>query len=276
MKDRYFRLSDNFREIISKVIEDKKIDTMTLIPTGWTNIVYEVKTDDGSYFFRFPRDEFWSRTIVKDYEFTQYIYGKTNFNTIKLELFYDNERPFSMHKKIEGTPLAEKMNELNEEQITCISNEIAQFMNEIHNLDYSKSKIFKTNNIGLKLKDFLDELLSFHITEENRQFWKMVPNAKEETNCLVHGDLNSSNILLDENNHIAAIIDFGFAGYGNKYDDIARIIGRCPDTFRDKIVNSYEECSNINLSEQILNQNIETWNNIDNAYIDYMKTIGIY
>ena len=276
MKDRYFRLSDNFREIISKVIADKKIDTMTLIPTGWTNIVYEVKTDDGSYFFRFPRYEFWSRTIVKDYEFTQYIYGKTNFNTIKLELFYDNERPFSMHKKIEGTPLAEKMNELNEEQITCISNEIAQFMNEIHNLDYSKSKIFKTNNIGLKLKDFLDELLSFHITEENRQFWKMVPNVKEETNCLVHGDLNSSNILLDENNHIAAIIDFGFAGYGNKYDDIARIIGRCPDTFRDKIVNSYEECSNINLSEQILNQNIETWNNIDNAYIDYMKTIGIY
>ena len=276
MKDRYFRLSDNFREIISKVIADKKIDTMTLIPTGWTNIVYEVKTDDGSYFFRFPRDEFWSRTIVKDYEFTQYIYGKTNFNTIKLELFYDNERPFSMHKKIEGTPLAEKMNELNEEQITCISNEIDQFMNEIHNLDYSKSKIFKTNNIGLKLKDFLDELLSFHITEENRQFWKMVPNVKEETNCLVHGDLNSSNILLDENNHIAAIIDFGFAGYGNKYDDIARIIGRCPDTFRDKIVNSYEECSNINLSEQILNQNIETWNNIDNAYIDYMKTIGIY
>ena len=74
MKDRYFRLSDNFREIISKVIADKKIDTMTLIPTGWTNIVYEVKTDDGSYFFRFPRDEFWSRTIVKDYEFTQYIY----------------------------------------------------------------------------------------------------------------------------------------------------------------------------------------------------------
>ena len=276
MKDRYFRLSDNFREIISKVIADKKIDTMTLIPTGWTNIVYEVKTDDGSYFFRFPRDEFWSRTIVKDYEFTQYIYGKTNFNTIKLELFYDNERPFSMHKKIEGTPLAEKMNELNEEQITCISNEIAQFMNEIIKVVYDTIRIFKTNNIGLKLKDFLDELLSFHITEENRQFWKMVPNVKEETNCLVHGDLNSSNILLDENNHIAAIIDFGFAGYGNKYDDIARIIGRCPDTFRDKIVNSYEECSNINLSEQILNQNIETWNNIDNAYIDYMKTIGIY
>ena len=276
MNDKYFRLSDNFREIISNVIPNKKINTMTLIPTGWTNIVYEVKTDDGNYFFRFPRDEFWSRTIVKDYEFTQYKYGKTNFNTIKLELFYDNGRPFSMHKKIEGTPLAEKMNSLNDEEITNISTEIAQFMNEVHNLDYSQSKIFKTNNIGLKLNDFLDELLSFHITEKNRKFWKMTPDITDESNCLVHGDLNSSNILLDDNNHIAAVIDFGFAGYGNKYDDIARIIGRCPNSFREKIVNSYEECSNINLSEQVLNENIETWNNIDNAYIDYMRKIGIY
>ena len=276
MNDKYFRLSDNFREIISNVIPNKEINTMTLIPTGWTNIVYEVKTDDGNYFFRFPRDEFWSRTIVKDYEFTQYIYGKTNFNTIKLELFYDNGRPFSMHKKIEGTPLAEKMNSLNDEEITNISTEIAQFMNEVHNLDYSQSKIFKTNNIGLKLKDFLDELLSFHITEKNRKFWEMTPDITDESNCLVHGDLNSSNILLDDNNHIAAVIDFGFAGYGNKYDDIARIIGRCPNSFREKIVNSYEECSNINLSEKVLNENIETWNNIDNAYIDYMRKIGIY
>ena len=40
MNDKYFRLSDNFREIISNVIPNKKINTMTLIPTGWTNIVY--------------------------------------------------------------------------------------------------------------------------------------------------------------------------------------------------------------------------------------------
>lgn len=276
MNDKYFRLSDNFREIISNVLPDKIIKTMTLIPTGWTNIVYEVKTNEENYFFRFPRDEFWARTIVKDYEFTQYIYGKTNFNTIKLELFYDNERPFSMHKKIEGTPLAEKMNSLNDEEITNISAEIAQFMNEVHNLDYSQSKIFKTNNIGLKLKDFLDELLSFHITEKNRKFWKMTPDVADEANCLVHGDLNSSNILLDENNHVTAIIDFGFGGFGNKYNDIGRIIGRCPASFKDEIIKSYEAYSNEKLDNTFLDSNIDIWTNIDNSYINYMRTIGIY
>ena len=275
MKDKYFRLSDNFKAIINNAIPDKTIKRMTLIPTGWTNIVYEVVTNDGNYFFRFPRDEFWSRTIVKDYEFAKFINGKTSFNTIKLELFYDNERPFSMHKKVEGTPLAEKMNDLNDEEVGIISNEIAEFMNELHSIDYSKSKIFNTNNIGLKLKDFLDELLSVHITKTNRKFWDAIP-INEEPNCLVHGDLNSSNILLDENNHIAAIIDFGFAGYGNKYDDVARIIGRCPDKFKEKIVKSYESFSKFNLDEKTLNENIQTWSNIDNAYIGYMRKIGIY
>ena len=148
-------------------------------------------------------------------------------------------------------------------------------MNELHNIDYSKSKIFNTNNIGLKLKDFLDELLSVHITKTNRKFWDAIP-MNEEPNCLVHGDLNSSNILLDENNHIAAIIDFGFAGYGNKYDDVARIIGRCPDKFKEKIVKSYESFSKFNLDEKTLDENIQTWSNIDNAYIGYMRKIGIY
>ncbi len=275
MKDKYFRLSDNFKAIINNAIPDKTIKRMTLIPTGWTNIVYEVSTNDGNYFFRFPRDEFWSRTIVKDYEFTKFIHGKTNFNTIELQLFYDNERPFSMHKKVEGTPLAEKMNDLNDEEVGIISNEIAEFMNELHSIDYSKAKIFNTNNIGLKLKDFLDELLSVHITKTNRKFWDAIP-INEEPNCLVHGDLNSSNILLDENNHIAAIIDFGFAGYGNKYDDVARIIGRCPDKFKEKIVKSYESFSKFNLDEKTLDENIQTWSNIDNAYIGYMRKIGIY
>ena len=79
MKDIFFKADEDFEKIIKDTLKDEKINNLHQITTGWTNIVFEVETDDGNYFFRFPRDEFWSRTIVKDCEFANYIYKKTQF-----------------------------------------------------------------------------------------------------------------------------------------------------------------------------------------------------
>ena len=275
MDNTYFNLNDNFEEIIKDALKDKQIHNLKQIPTGWTNIVYEVETDEGNFFFRFPRDEFWSRTIVKDYEFSKYIHQKTDFNTVKLELFYDNGRPFSVHKKIPGTPLAENMNNLSSSEIKDVSNDISKFMYQLHCLNYNKNNIFTIDNIGLELPKFLDELLNVHVAKSDMNFWNPSSLSSNE-DCLVHGDLNSSNILLDENNHVTAIIDFGFGGFGNKYNDIGRIIGRCPSSFKDEIIKSYEAYSNEKLDNKFLDSNIDIWTNIDNSYINYMRTIGIY
>ncbi len=275
MEDTFFKIEDNFEKIIKNALKNRTIKTLNQITTGWTNIVYEVETDDGNYFFRFPRDEFWSRTIVKDCEFANYIYKKTEFNTSNLQLHYDNGRPFSVHKKIAGTPLAKKMDSLTDNEIENVGNDIAKFMFELHNINYNEHEVFDINNIGLKLPDFLNELLTIHVSEKDRKFWQI---EKMNTKCenLVHGDLNPSNVLLDENNKVTAIIDFGFGGFGDKYDDISRIIGRCPVKFKNQIVKSYEEYSNKEVNMKILDDKIEQWDNIDKGYINYMRTIGIY
>jgi fructosamine-3-kinase len=89
--DIFFKSNENFDKIIVDTLKGKKIVKANQITTGWTNIVYEVETDDGNYFFRFPRDEFWSRTIVKDCEFAGYIYNKTDFTfEMNQELSYIN------------------------------------------------------------------------------------------------------------------------------------------------------------------------------------------
>lgn len=277
----YFSLDEDYNDIIKKELKEKfnvqNINKMEQISTGWTNIVYKVEADNGNYYFRFPRDDFWEKTIVKDYEFAKFIQGKTSFNTVDLKLGYSHDRPFSIHKEIEGIPLAEKMNELSEKDIEKISMQLAKFMYELHNLPYNESEIFTVNNIGLELQDFITELLAKHVSKEDNEFWynnNFKINSNEQ--CLVHGDFNSSNVLLDDKNNVTAIIDFGFGGFGSKSQDISRIIGRCPENFKAPIIKAYEYYENKELEKKQLNQDIETWNNIDNAYINYMTKIGIY
>ena len=275
MKEKYFTLDEKYDQIIKDSLIGKELFSISPISTGWTNIVYEAKSSDGNYFFRFPRDDFWIRTIVKDCQFANFIDGKTSYKTVDLKLLNDKDRAFSMHKKIDGVALTEKMNDLNHEQVKQISREIAEFMYELHNVNYDE-KIFSTKNIGLNLTDFLDELINLHLLEKDKKFWNYKEFSKKENNCLVHGDLNPGNIIVDDNNHISAIIDFGFAGYGNKYFDIARIIGRLPKDFKNEIISSYEELSGEKLDYNVLDEEIEIWSNIDNGYINYMRTIGIY
>ena len=275
LKD-YFSLDEDFSRIIKNSLSDKEIINIKPISTGWTNIVFEVSTTAGNYFFRFPRDNFWIRTIVKDYEFSKFINGKTDFNTVKLELHYDNGRPYSIHKKIEGIVLADVMNDLSNEQIKTVSKDISKFMYQLHNIKFDSNNIFDITNIGLNLTDFLNELLDLHVSQNDKVFWKYEEFKNKEHDTLVHGDLNSSNILLDNNYHVAAIIDFGFGGFGNPYFDISRIIGRCPVTFKDEIIKSYEELSCKDLDYNTLNKEIKIWENIDNSYINYMRKVGIY
>lgn len=278
MSMQFFLIDEDFESIIKNVLKDQIIKEIKPITTGWTNIVYRVTTNEDNYYFRFPRDEFWERTIVKDHEFAQFILGKTSFNTVDLKLFYDKERPFSVHREIPGIPLAEKMNSMSEDDVEKVSKQIAKFMYELHNVK-EEDKIFSINNIGLELNDFINELLEKHVSENDMKFWKTnnfkIFDRDLETKCLVHGDLNSSNILLDDNNNVTAVIDFGFAGYGNKYFDIARIIGRCPKNFEKSIAHEYELLENKKINEEELNKNIDIWNNIDQGYINYMKSIKL-
>ena len=278
----FFSLDERFDGIIKKALQEnfnsQNINSMEQISTGWTNIVYKVKADNGTYYFRFPRDEFWERTIVKDYQFAKYIKGKTSYNTVDLKLGFDNGRPFSIHKEIPGKPLAEVMDKLTDDEIRNVSNQIAKFMYELHSVKFDAKDVFETDDIGLHLNDFINELLEKHVSAEDIKFWKVsdFKMGDAEKPCLVHGDLNSSNILLDDNNNVTAIIDFGFGGFGNKYFDISRIIGRCPANFKEPIIKSYQAFENKELDKKEVDKNINTWSNIDQGYINYMRTIGIY
>ena len=275
MIKKFFVPDEDFATVIKNALPDREIKKLNLINTGWTNIVYEAETEDGNFFFRFPRDDFWIRTIVKDCEFAKFIKGKTTYTTSDLRLLNNNNRFFSMHKKVKGQALTEKMNDLNEKEIEQLSREIADFMHQLHSVKFKREEIFSCNNIGLDLVDFLNELIEMHLDQENKIFWKYKEFSQKDNSCLVHGDFNPGNIIVDENNHIAAVIDFGFGGFGNKYFDISRIIGRLPASYKEPIIRNYEQISGEKLDYSMLEEETNIWSDIDSGYIKYMQKVGI-
>lgn len=268
--EEYFSKTDNINIIIKKAIPKENIIKIDYISSGWTNFVYNVLTETSNYYFRFPRDSFWAKAIIKECTFAKYIKDKTDFKTPILNLKQDeNGRYFSVHTKINGIPLADKMDKMSIKEIQKVTMQIANFMYQLHSIKIEKNKESINELDNIILYNFLDELLKKHVVKKDMNFWKDF--YQNSYYCLVHGDLNASNILLTEDNNISGIIDWAFAGFGNKYDDISRIIGRCPDSFKSFLIKNYEKLDGKPIDKQELEKRVLMWKQIDNGYINYMK-----
>ena len=258
--NKFFTTKDNLDKIIAETFPDKKILEAKHILTGWTNIVIEVKTDSGSYFFRFPRNPFWSKMIVKDAAVCNFVDGKTSFYTPQMKLYYDSKkRPFSVHKKIEGYTLGDRIYHLSHTALTGAAYDIAKFIKELSGVDLREAPA----KVKYPLSKFLKELDDKHYEKHLETDHEFI--SKTEMKNLVHGDLNLGNILLDENDKVIGVIDFCFAGTGNPNMDVARIVSRpAPKEFTEAFLSQFEN------AEEILRMK-EAWQNIDNGYAEHIR-----
>lgn len=257
----FFTVSDPLDEIIAETLPENKIEATEHILTGWTNIVIEVTTSDGAYFFRFPRNPFWSKMIVKDAAVCSFVDGKTSFYTPQMKLCYDSKkRPFSVHKKIEGYTLGDRIYHLSHTALTGAAYDVAKFIKELSNIDLSEAP----EEVKYPLSSFLHELDYEHYAkhiDEDHAFIK-----KTEKQNLVHGDLNLGNVLLDENGKVIGVIDFCFAGTGNPNMDVARMVSRpAPGEFKKTFLSYFDD------PEEIERMRI-AWKNIDNGYAEHIRT----
>ncbi len=257
----FFTTKDPLDKIIAETMPERKIQKTEHILTGWTNIVIEVATDDGSYFFRFPRNPFWSKMIVKDAAVCNFVDGKTSFYTPQMKLCYDSlKRPFSVHKKIEGYTLGDRIYHLSHTAIASTAYDVARFIKELSAVDLKKAPA----KVKYPLSKFLRELDYQHYEKHIDEDHKYI--TETETDNLVHGDLNLGNILLDKNDKVIGVIDFCFAGTGNPNMDVARIVSRpAPKEFEDAFLSHFDNLGEIPRMKQ-------AWQHIDNGYAEHIRT----
>ena len=256
----FFTTSDSLDVIIRETLAGKQVLEMRHILTGWTNIVIEVTTEAGAYFFRFPRNPFWSRMIVKDAAVCNFVDGKTSFYTPQMKLCFDAKgRPFSVHEKIEGYTLGDRVYHLSHTALTGVAYDVAKFIKELSGIDLRGAP----SEVKYPLSDFLYEL-------DHEHYEKHIDDAHEyikatEDGKLVHGDLNLGNILLDKNDKVVGVIDFCFAGTGNPQMDTARILSRpVPEDFEDEFLRQFDDTSEVPKMR-------DAWKRIDAGYAEHIR-----
>ena len=263
---KFFTTNDPLDRIIADTFPDKSIISTKHILTGWTNIVIEVTTSDGSYFFRFPRNPFWSKMIVKDATVCNFVDGKTSYYTPQMSLHYDaDHRPFSVHPKIEGYCLGDRIYHLSHTALTGAAYDIAKFIKELSSINLKKAPA----KVKYPLSKFLHELDYKHYDKHIDADHTYIKST--EKHQLVHGDLNLGNVLLDSNDKVIGVIDFCFAGTGNPNMDVARILSRpVPTEFEQAFLAEFAAESSSSSVE--INRMKTAWHHIDNGYAEHIRT----
>ena len=258
---KFFTTKDPLDKIISETLPSHKILHTEHILTGWTNIVIEVTTDKGAYFFRFPRNPFWSKMIIKDAAVCNFVDGKTSFYTPQMKLCYDSKhRPFSVHQKIEGYCLGDRIYHLSHTALTGAAYDVAKFIKELSSISLKNAP----DKVKYPLSDFLKELDYEHYDQHIDADHDYIKQTELEN--LVHGDLNLGNILLDKNDKVIGVIDFCFAGTGNPNMDVARMLSRpAPDEFTDTLIQQFDNPDEIQRMKQ-------AWQHIDAGYAHHIRT----
>lgn len=257
--NKYFDVNEVFIPLINKVFKDSELEIED-IPVGWTNIVKKIISKGDVYIGRFPRDDFWADVLVHEYKVSNYISG-AGLKISKLNLYHDNnQRIFTIHKAIPGISLDEKKDSFNNNDWITLAEEIANFLTQLHSVDFS--------NLDFpleKIEIFLNRMCKYHDID------LFIPTEEENSNVLIHGDFNIKNIILDEKNGLAGVIDLGFASVGYVEWDFARICRDCPIEFENHLINFYEKKSNRRIDVKRFNYLKNMWKKICDKYIEYMN-----
>ncbi len=261
---KFFDLDDDFEKIIKKHFKDSK--DIFQVKTGWTNFVYHVTSGNASYFFRFPRNDFFSDALVKEYNFCVFLRDKISFKIPRLKLFYDNGRPYTLHREIKGESLSDCYNDLNDKEKQKLAKDIVKMVYEFSNINY---KEYPDKNFQ-KVSNFLDNLSNVSQNGYDIKEHDFLKSLEKNHMILSHGDLNPGNLIL-KNHKLVAVIDFAFAGISSEFVDISRIIGRTPSEFKDMIVSAYEKKFQTKIDLENINNLEKTWSYVEEKYILYIK-----
>lgn len=224
---------NTIKNIIEQNFKDLNVDDIKIIGKGYDSVAYLVNNE---YIFKIK----YSANKKKGYEKEKAVYDFLNahLNTdiqvpnIEYSLI-DDKLSILGYKKIEGmflTPeIYKNMSSKEQEQL---KKDIANFLKAMHNLDCSEISSYTIDNKQNVLEEYqlLKETIYENLNEIEKQYIQEFMQRLNSTKifdgkkCLCHNDFSCNHLLLDQNNKLVGVIDFGDAGIIDEYCDFIYLL----------------------------------------------------
>lgn len=212
---------------------DLEVKSATLIGEGYDSKAYLINDE---YIFKIKISANEKKGYKKEKAVLDFLNKnlKTDIKIPKIDYAYiTDELSIMGYKKIDGKFLNPQIyNEMNEQEKQILKLDIAKFLKDMHNLDFSEIKNYTINNKQNCLEDFalLKKTIYQDLTEKEKNyienFFERLKNTTifDDKKCLCHNDFSCNHLLLDENKRLVGIIDFGDSGIIDEYCDFIYLL----------------------------------------------------
>ena len=224
---------DEIKTILEQYFKELKVKTIKETGSGYDSTAYLVNNE---YIFKIK----FSKNKKKGYKKEKAIYdflNKNIDNNIKIpniEYSYISEEISILgYKIIKGNFLTPELYiTLSQEEKQNLKQDIAKFLRQIHNLDTTEISDYTIDNKQNVLEEYqlLKNTIYNYLNNNEKDYIELFIKKINNTDifngkkCLCHNDFSCNHLLLDENNKLCGIIDFGDSGIIDEYCDFIYLL----------------------------------------------------
>lgn len=228
------------RRILTQQIPDLKISSLEYLSSGSNCDVFIC---NNLYIFKFSKHEKGSQDLLREKTILEIIHDIVPISVPKIEFMgtiSENNYLFIGYTQLKGTFLNRKIfSQLTLEEQDCITQDIANFLQVLHNIKIANidSLVLNTidkyqNDLEYIKKNCLQDFGPDIISKINDFYYDLFNSTTffDYKNCIIHNDLGTSNILIDNTTKkICAIIDFSDTAYSDPDNDFNLLLSNAKD-----------------------------------------------
>ena len=234
-----YRYDDNITNVkatkylLEHTFNGLKVTSIKVLGSGYDSVAYLVNDE---YVFKIK----FSANKKKGYEKEKAIYDflnyhlNTNIKIPNIEYSYiSDELSILGYKQIKGKFLTpEVYHNMSTKCQEILKRDIALFLRQMHDLDYSEINIYTIDNKQNVLEEYelLRNTIYDSLTDFEKEYIESFMEKLYSTNifngrkCLCHNDFSCNHLLLDDDNRLCGVIDFGDAGIIDEYCDFLYLL----------------------------------------------------